>query len=107
MIESGVFPKIEGVLPEGEHFWRHHDLASSHTSQNAKQFSGSRNIATLPRAPSGEDIWPLDIYVNPPLKHRLKEDLSTRENLMADVIMALGDMGPGPVFFRLHPAVSP
>ena len=72
-LESGVFPLIEGMLPDCDHFWRQHGLASSHTAQQTKQFTGAKNITTLPRLPSGADIAPLDIYVSPKLKHRPNE----------------------------------
>ena len=43
--------------------------------------------------PSGADVTPLDIYVNPELKKRLKgADLSTKEKLMAATTRALSDM---------------
>ena len=78
MLESDVFPQIEGVLPEGERLWRQHDLASAHTALQTKQFLATKNITTLPWLPSGADLSPLDIYVSPELKRRLKgKDLST------------------------------
>ena len=99
MLESDVFPQIEGVLPEGERFWWQHDLASAHTALQTKQFLATKNITTLPWLPSGADLSPLDIYVNPELKRRLKEkDLSTRGKLMAEVSRDLGDMRADPEF---------
>ena len=99
VLESDVFPQIEGVLPEGAHFWWQHYLASSHTAQHAKQFFATKNLTTLPWIPSGADLSPLGIYANPKLKHRPKEqDLSKREKLMADVSRALGDMRNEAVF---------
>ena len=59
----------------------------------------TKNLATPHRIPSGADLSPLDIYVNPKLKHRPKEkDLSTMEKLMAGVSRALGDMRNDAVF---------
>ena len=76
--------------------------------RKTKQFLATKNPNTLPWLPSGADLSPLDIYVNPELKRRLKEkDLSTRGNLMAGVSRALGDMGADSVFSRWPPAVLP
>ena len=48
VLESDVLPKIEGMLPEGAHFWWQHYLASSHAAQHAKQFLATKNLTTLP-----------------------------------------------------------
>ena len=67
--------------------------------RKTKQFLATKNPNTLPWLPSGADLSPLDIYVNPELKRRLKEkNLSTREHLMAGVSRALGDMRNDAVF---------
>ena len=97
MIESGVSPKIAGALPHGgggTNFWWHHDLSSSHAAHRNKQFSATNNLTTPHWVPSGEDLSPLDIYVNPQRTHRLRgKDLSTGEKLMAEASRALCDMG--------------
>ena len=99
MLESDVSPQINGMLPECDRFWRQHDLASSHADQKTNQFAATKNIATLPWLPGGEDLSPIDIYLNPELMRRLKEkDLSTREKLLAEVSRALGDMRANAVF---------
>ena len=68
-------------------------MAISHTA-HTEGFSATKNLTTLPWAPSGADIAPREIYINPKLDQRIKEDdISTRGELMADVIRALGDMG--------------
>ena len=93
MLESNVFPQIEGVLPEGERFWWQRHISSSHTALQTKQFLVTNNITTLPWLPSGADLSPLDIYVNPELKRRPKEnDLSSMEKLMGEVSRLLGDV---------------
>ena len=51
MLESDVFPQIEGMLPEGERFWWHRDVAISHTALQTKQFLATKNLTTTP--------WPL------------------------------------------------
>ena len=47
-LESDVFPKIVGMLPEGEDFRRQQDLAIAHTAQNAKEFSETKNLTAMP-----------------------------------------------------------
>ena len=107
VLESDVFPKIDGALPEGGHFWRHHDLSRSHNAQRAKQFLAPENLTTAPWLPRGEFLSPPDIYVNPQLKHRINEkDLPPMVKLMGDVSRALGDMRNGPVFYMAPGSVA-
>ena len=49
--------------------------------------------------PSGADLSPLDLYVGPELKRRLKgANLATKEKLMAAVFRAANNMGMGADF---------
>ena len=96
VIESDVFPRIDGAVPGGDHFWRRHDLASSHAAQSSKEFLAINNLDTHHCPPSGASLPPHDVYVNPQLNQRPKEnDLSKREKLKADVSRELVDMRGG------------
>ena len=49
--------------------------------------------------PSGADCSPLDIFVNPELKRRLRgRDLSTQTKIMESCARALADMSADPAF---------
>ena len=68
-------------------------MASPHTALNTKGVLAARNLKCIPWLPSGADLSPLDIYVNPELKRRLKgKDLTAKEKLMAEVSRARADM---------------
>ena len=56
-------------------------------------FTATKDLSAPHWAPRGADLSPLDIYVRPQPRKRLKEkDLSNRSELMADVSRALADM---------------
>ena len=99
MLEADVFPKIGGMLPVGEHFRRKQDWDGAHTDQYTREFSGNNNLTTIPWVPIAGHLSLPDLYVNPKIKHRLKEhDLSTTGGLMAELTRALGEMGKGASF---------
>ena len=107
ILESGEFPKIGGVVPEGDHSRQQQELDSAHTSRPTRAFSVGKNLTTVPWVPIAEDLAPLDIYVNPQPTHRLKEKgLSTMGNLWPNLLGRWAKWGRRELFGR-HPDVLP
>ena len=101
MLETDTFPQIEARAPSSGGFYWQQDLASSHTANATKNFLSERDIKCLPWLPSGADLSPLDIYVNPALKDRLRgKDLTTNQKLMKEVSKAPSQMGADPDFLK-------
>ena len=59
----------------------------------------SKWVELAPWLPSGADLSPEDIYVNPALKRRLlSKDMGSREEVMDATARALGEMSSDPEF---------
>ena len=59
----------------------------------------SKGVELAPWLPSGADLSPLDIYVNPALKRRLQgKDMSSHEKVMDATARALDEMSSDPEF---------
>ena len=99
MLQTGVFPQVAAVSPQDEGFACRRDLASSHAAKAAKKYLRNGGIRLVLRLPSGADLSPLDIFVNPGLKRRLRgKDMSTHEKVIGSGARALSEMSEAPEF---------
>ena len=99
MLKTDTSPRIATVIPEGQDFYFQQDLAISHTAKSSTEWLGTQPLTLVPWAPSGADLSPLDIFVNPELKKRLRgKDMETVEKMTAATSRALSEMAEGPEF---------
>ena len=99
MLKTDVFPQAAALFPEDEVFYFQQDLASSHTAKATMAYLRNKGVRLAPWLPSGADLSPLDIFVNPELKRRLRgKDMSTHEKVMGSAARALSEMSEDPEF---------
>ena len=86
-------------MPEGKKRYFQPGLATPHTAASTKQFLSDEGVTIVPWMPSGGDCSPLDIFVNPELKKRLRgRNLSTQTKIMEFCARAMGEMAADPIF---------
>ena len=101
MLKTDTLRQIATIVPPGGKFYFQQDLASPHTAKITKEFLAENDVALAPWLPSGADCSPLDIYVNPELKKRLRgQDLSTTQKLMGATARHLDAMSKDAKFLK-------
>ena len=90
------------MVPDGDKWYFRQDLATSHTAKQTRAMLASGGVTLVPWMPSGADLSPLDIFVNPELKKRLHgKDLGAIDKLVNATARELNNMSKNPAILKL------